>query len=451
MSEALSYNQALDRLPPHALEAESAVLGAMMMDPLALNICFGILTDADFFKGAHRLTFEACRELSQKNTPVDLTTVLEYLASHGQLEAAGGPVGLANHSERTAAATNVESYATIVKAKSKLRQLITACAQVTQDAYQRQEESSLVIDGAMAKVMEISQAQESDFEMVGTGWEADYQELEKVSLSGQRRGYPISLQRWNEVVGGIIPGKVYVIGAQPGTGKSALCLNIACDMAALKVPTALFSLEMDNFQMRNRIVAGRAELDGWRIEQGMMSQQELQQYRQVMQQMKGKPLYFHHDRSMSLLQLLSKARLAVMRFGVKVIILDYIQMLSDDSKKHSTKAAEYSHIARELARFADKNKVALIEAAQLNRDLSKADREPRKTDLKESSGFEENADIVCLMHEVDRDSHIGQPTIPVKLIFDKHRGGPIGSPQVNYVRRFLRFEDIHGNMARQNL
>ncbi len=444
MSETPAYSQALDRLPPHALEAESAVLGAMMMDPLALNICFGILIETDFFKSAHRLTFQACQELTQKGRPVDLTTVLEYLNSHGQLEAAGGPVGLAGHSERTAAATNVESYATIVKNKSKLRQLITACAQVTQDAYQRQEESSLVIDGAMARVMEISQAQESDFEMAGANWEADYQELEKVSISGQRRGYPLSLQRWNEVVGGIIPGKVYVIGAQPGTGKSALCLNIACDMAAQSVPTALFSLEMDNFQMRNRIVAGRANVDGWSIEQGKMTTQELQQYKWTMQQMKGKPLYFHHDRSMSLLQLLSRARLAVMRFGVKVIILDYIQMLSDESKRHATKAAEYAHIARELARFADKNKVAMIEAAQLNRDLSKTDREPRKTDLKESAGFEENADVVCLMHEVDRDQHIGQPIIPVKLIFDKHRGGPIGSPQVNYVRRFLRFEDVHG-------
>ncbi len=118
-------------------------------------------------------------------------------------------------------------------------------------------------------------------------------------------------------------------------------------------------------------------------------------------------------------------------------------MLQDDSQKHSTLAAEYSHIAKMLARFAQKNNVALIEAAQLNRDQMNKDREPRKSDLKESGGLEINADVVCLLHEVDRDSHIGQPTIPVKLIFDKHRGGPIGSPTVSYVRRFLRFEDIH--------
>lgn len=433
--------QIFDRLPPNSLEAEAAVLGAAMMDPVALHMAIQILHESDFYRGSHRLIFRAMQDLLQREKEVDLITVMDCLQASGNLEAAGGPMGLASLSEKVASATNVESYARIVKEKSKLRKLIKVCEDSTKDAFNRQEESSLVIDTAMSKILSIAEASEDDFEHAGSGWEADFAEMEETSIKGQRRGYPIRLQGWNNKIGGIIPGKVYVIGARPGTGKSALALNMASDLVSLKVPTAFFSLEMDKNQMRNRIVAASADVDGWKIEQGFMNTSELSSYRQVMRDLKGKPLHFYYDPGLTLVRLMALMRVAVLRFRVKAIFIDYLQMLSDDSQKHSTPAQEMTHIARTLARFARSQKVAIIEAAQLNRDNSKMDREPRKADLKESGGIEEAADVICLLHEVDRDQHEGQPIIPVKFIYDKHRGGPTGQQTMQYVRRFLRFEE----------
>ena len=423
---------------PHNETAEAAILGACLLVPSALSAVMVRVRRDDFYRGANRKVFSAISDLYNQSLPVDLVTVQEWLSSHGDLEAVGGTIYLVELTDKVASSSNVEAYAQLVREKAQLRQLLVACRETMKDLFERQEQTSEVLDAAAERILSVSDVRSADFEGVGVGWEADFELLERSSRGEKPFALKTPLDGWNRILGGIIPGKVYVVGGRPGDGKSALCLNLASAIAQGGTPTVFFSLEMDKLQMRNRIVAAEADIDGSNIEIGKMTEDELLLYKATMRMIHARALYFYHDPYLELNQLLSLARVAISKMSAKIFVIDYLQLVRDTSRRYGSKAEETTEVCRRIAAFARAHNVAIIEAAQINRDVK--EEEPKVRHLKDSGGIEEGADVVALLYDEGDSKYSGQPQVPITLIIGKNRGGTTGRFEMQFTRRFLRFE-----------
>jgi replicative DNA helicase len=439
--EATSEARQAGQTPPFSQEAEAASLGACLFGNVeAVDKVLQMLVAADFYRGSHGRIFEAITDLRLAGEAVDTVSVVARLQARGELERVGGAVAIASLMDQVAAIGNVEAYARIVKDKSKLRALLSACAQIQQDCYTRQEETSSVLDAAGERILNVAAARTADFEAFGVGWEGEYAELEASSQGRRPRGLQTPWPGFNRLTGGIIPGKVYVVAARPGVGKTAAMMNLATHLANSGNPCAFFSLEMEKAQLRGRVVAATSEIDGNKIERGRLDPEELDLYKSTMHHLKAIPLHFYYDPQITLQPLLALARVAVTKLRVKAIFIDYLQMLKDpDGNHHGNLPQEVTACCRRLFQFAHTHKVAVIEAAQLNRDL-KDEEEPKIRHLKESGGIEECADVIVMLHPKIKKEDEGSPVINVDMILGKHRGGDTGRIQMEYTRRFLRFE-----------
>ena len=423
-------------------EAEAAVLGACLLDPKAVDTCSAVLGVSDFYHEPARIVWEIVTELHNEGRPVDMVTVMEVMQSRSQLEKIGGPSGLAALTVHVGDVTNVEAYARIVKDKSLRRAMVRAVNETLADA-NGNGETSEILALAQERLLAISEARADDFELAGQNWQADFDILKAASEGGRPIGYPTGLASWDRVMGGILPGKVYVLGGRPGEGKSALALTFAMALARAKTPVAFFSTEMDKAMIRNRMAAGEGELDGFQIEQGRLTAEHLEIYKSVMLRWGALPLHVFHDPNLQLVRLLALARVAVSRLRVRALFVDYMQMVEDDSRQHGTSAAELGFICKRLAQFARSHRIAVIEVSQLRRAVreSDKDRAPRIEELKESGGLEEAADVVALLHSTEqqkreqRERQYG----PVTCAIAKHRGGPVSEIELSFAGRHLKF------------
>ncbi len=430
------------RVPPHDRDAEAAVLGSCLLEKAAIEISEPLLKADDFYVPAHRSVWACLTELNADGKPADLVTVQALLQARGQLDALGGAFGLAELGDRVAAVSNVEAYARLVREKSQLRRMLAALAISTQDIYERQEYASAVIDATSERVLAVTEARTIDFQLLGVGWEPEFQMLKDSSEGRKPVGFSSGLAGLDRLLGGIVPKKTIVIGGKTGEGKSALAINLADNLTRDGIPAAFFSLEMDNLMIRNRIVAARASIDGFSIERGRMTTAEVDRYRDTMQGLAKQPLHLFYESELQLQQFLALARVAVSRLGCKAIFIDYMQLLDDDSRRFGTDAAKMSFICRRIAQFGRAHKVAIIEAAMLKRGEAQKDLPPRLADLKESGGLEENADVVLLLHtsEDDKKQRGSKLHVPVDCQIAKHRGGDTGRIELQFTGRYLKFE-----------
>ncbi len=448
--ETLSYNQAPDRLPPHNLEAEAAVLGACMMDPAALDVSLEMLAEEDFFKGAHRLVFRACKELSDRSQPVDLITIQDRLAAQGQLEGAGGPMGLAGLSEKVASATNVESYAKLVADKAKLRRLITVCAKTTQDAYQRQEEASLVIDSAENAVLEVGR--ESDNHKAKPIQEMIMSVIATVEAYGKRGGAVSGLAtgftKLDELTSGMHPGQMIVVAGRPGSGKTALALNIAQHVALeQKKPVAIFSLEMTNEELLFRLLCSEGRVNSQHLRTGRTTPQEMGNLTRAASRMYTAPMYINDAGDLNIQTLKASVRRLVKEKKVALVVVDYLQLLSVEGKVEN-RVQEVTQISKQLKAIAKEMRVPVLVASQLNRGVeqrqgSKTEGLPRLSDLRESGSIEQDADVVMLLHRKKKadDDMSPEPDNSAKLIVAKQRSGPTDDIDLVFLGEYTRFEN----------
>ena len=428
--------------PVANVEAEAAVLGSCLLgSEQAIDRVLTALNTADFYKGAHGRVFDAIASLRADGASVDLISVNERLAVRGHLDFVGGPAAVAELTSRVASVSNVDAYVGIVREKAQLRRLEAACFQTIADIHQRQEQASMILDDAGERFLNVSEVRGSDFETLGVGWEQDFEALAASSRGEHPLGFPTGLNGIDRLTGGIMGGKTWVIGGRPGEGKTALCLNLAYNLANRNVPVAFFSLEMETKDLRGRIVSSVAEIDGNKIERGQLKPDELTLYRDTLTGLRNHPLYIFRDPEASLAKILALSRVAISKHRVKVIFLDYLQLLRDPDNRYGSLAQETTAICRRLSQFGRKHRVSIVEAAQLNRDIKDGD-EPRVRHLKESGGIEENADVIALLYDKKDEKHIGQPVTPIELILGKHRGGDVGKLELSYTRRFLRFESL---------
>ncbi len=432
----------LDKVPPHSLEAEMSVLGAMMLSPEAIGLCLQYL-DADcFYRQEHRTLFKTLLDLYEGNKPVDLVTMREALRQGGQFEAVGGQEYLVTLADSVPTIANAEYYARTVKEKALLRALIQAAAEIIRDAHSQGDPVDNILDRCEQRVFEVTERK-----IVGQAMDVRSilsQVMQTLDLQGGRTvtGVETGFHDLDDRTRGLQPGELVILAARPSVGKSALALNIAEHVTVdTQHAAAFFSLEMSREELALRLLSSRAKVDGQKLRKGTLSNAEVQTIQEVAGYLYGAPLYIDDSPGMRVIDLRAKARRLMARHGIKIIVVDYLQLMSSPGAE--SRQVEVSNISRGLKAIARELRIPVLAVAQLRRE-SEEHRRPRLSDLRESGAIEQDADVVLLLHREEMMHAPGsqeheQARGTAELIIAKQRNGPTDTLKLTWQREFTRF------------
>jgi len=451
----------LGRLQPQALELEGAVLGACLIEKDAYGQVSDILKPESFYDSKHRHIFTAMRTLATADRPIDVLTVAEELKSSGTLEEAGGVVYLADLSQRMLSSANIEFHAHIIAQKALARELISYTSRIQKQAFDEGRDITDVMQEAERGLFELSQTNlRRDFTQIDPVIDEAYQLLKKAAaredgLSGLASGF----DALDAMTNGWQNSDLIIIAARPAMGKTAFVLSMVRNIAITnQVPAAMFSLEMSKVQLVNRLIVNVCEIPGSKIRSGQLAPHEWGQLDLKMNELIGKPLYIDDTPGLTVFELRSKARRLVRMYGVKIIIIDYLQLMSassGDSNRFDNRQVEVATISRNLKGLAKELNIPVIALSQLNRSVenrvsagdekSKADsKRPQLSDLRESGAIEQDADIVCFIHrpeyyKIYRDADGNDTHGMAEIIIAKHRNGAVGDIRLSFINEFARF------------
>ena len=432
----------LDKVPPHSLEAEMSVLGAMMLSPDAIGLCVQYLGADDFYRAEHRALFRCLVDLYDKNEPVDLVTMKEALTQRGDLEDVGGEDYLVTLADSTPTVANAEYYARVVKEKALLRGLINAAAEIIRDAHTPDQVDD-VLDRCEQRIFEVVErkivGQATDMRAILADVMQKLDPVGKTNVTGLATGF----MDLDDKTRGLQDSELIILAARPSVGKSALALNIA-EHAAVDEgrPVAFFSLEMSKEELAVRLIASRAEVDGQRLRKGQLAAREGQHVVQdVLPVLSDSPLYIDDTAGLRVIDLRAKARRLLARHHIELIIVDYLQLMSSPGAE--SRQVEVAAISRGLKGLARELSIPVLAVAQLRRE-SEEHRRPRLSDLRESGAIEQDADVVLLLHREamrhapgtqEHDQHRGT----AELIIAKQRNGPTDMLRLTWQRQYTRF------------
>ena len=444
----------MGKLPPQAQELEDSVLGALMIEKEAYGMVADLLRPEVFYKDQNRVIYEAIRELASKDQPIDVMTVGEKLRSLGTLEKAGGAVYLAELSRRVASAAHLRYHAEIISKKATARDLIAMAAQIEEKGFDETQDIDELMQEAEAGIFEISQrSQKRDVTQIDPVIEEAFARMEKASKNtGSISGIPSGFTALDKITSGWQTPDLIIIAARPAMGKTAFVLSMAKNIAVDRnIPVAIFSLEMSNVQLVNRLIMNVCELEGDRIKTGKMSQEETRRLNTKINVMKGKPLYLDDTPSLSIFELRSKARKLVREHNVRMIIIDYLQLMNAQGSSFGSREQEVSIISRSLKALAKELDIPIIALSQLNRGVENRPgvegKTPQLSDLRESGAIEQDADMVCFIHRPEyyhlyNDDKTGKDLRGLaQIIVAKHRNGATDSIWLRFRGKYTKFQN----------
>ena len=434
----------IDRLPPSDLASERAVCGSVLIDPDAMVEIADFLTSADFYRQAHGRIFAAMLALYERREPIDVVTVCAELESAGELQSVGGAAYIAGLGNDTPTAVHVVQYARVVQGKAVLRRLIGAAGKVAAIAYEDGQDIQDAVDRAQATLFAACETHiRQGFTHVRPLMHATYDRLEEIRANrGKLIGIPSGLLDLDDLTLGFQPSDLIIVAARPGCGKTSLALQIAAHAAMHERAVAFFSLEMSKEQLGMRLVSGEGQVDGEQLRSGWATPEEFQRVMDAMQRLTETNIHFDDTPSMSCMELRTRARRLQMEAGLDLIVVDYLQLMRADRRtKDANRVQEVTEIADGLKALAKELNVPVIAACQLNRRSEGSDTgEPRLSDLRESGGIEQDADLVLLMWR-DREADLADGEI-VKAHLAKHRNGPTGRMKLLFRNSQTRFESV---------
>ncbi len=444
---------AYGHVQPQALDFEEAVLGALMIERDAYSLISEILRPESFYDHRHQLIYEAVRTLNLEQKPVDIITVAEHLRKMGKLEEAGGPFYITQLSGKVASSAHIEYHARIIAQKALARELITFTSTVQTKAFDETVDVDDLMQEAEGKLFEISQQNmKKDYTQINPVINAAYDLLQKAAarsdgLSGLSSGF----EKLDKMTSGWQNSDLVIIAARPAMGKTAFVLSMAKKMAVdMKIPCAMFSLEMSNVQLVNRMIVNVCEIPGEKIKSGQLAPYEWVQLDSKITQLYDAPLYLDDTPALSVFELRTKARRLVREHGVKIIMIDYLQLMNASGMAFGSRQEEVSTISRSLKGLAKELNIPIIALSQLNRGVESREgidgKRPQLSDLRESGAIEQDADMVCFIHrpeyykiyqdEKGRDLH-GM----AEIIIAKHRNGAVGDVLLKFRGEYARFQD----------
>ena len=443
------------KLPPQAIDLEQAVLGAMLIDKKGVDDAIDILTSDSFYKTEHQYIYEAIYDLFVDSQPIDILTVTDKLTKNGKLQLAGGEVYLINLTQKVASSAHVEFHARIVLQKHIQRKLISISNEIIEEAYEETTDIFDLLDSAESKLFEITQGSlnknsESAESLVN-------QALKKIeSMAGKEgmSGLPSGFTKLDQLTSGWQPSDLVILAARPGMGKTAFVMSMAKNMAIdFNIPVAIFSLEMSSVQLITRMISSETGLSSSKLKRGNLLPHEWEQLNIKVKKLADAPIFIDDTPALSIFDLRAKARRLVSQHKVKIVIIDYLQLMTAGSSNKSggNREQEISTISRNLKALAKELDIPVIALSQLSRAVETrgGSKRPLLSDLRESGAIEQDADIVSFIYrpeyygtlEWDDEEHSpceGQ----AELIIAKHRNGGLENIRLKFTGHLALFSDL---------
>lgn len=444
------------KMPPQAIDLEDAVLGSLMLEKDAFVLVSDMLKPECFYKEAHQKIYKSIQTLALNNEPIDLLTVSEELKSMGELETIGGYYYLSQLTSRVASAAHIEFHARIIVQKYIQRELIRVCTDIQNKAYDDATDVADLVDLAQKSVFDIA---EGNIKKETTAINVLIDEAIKgIEFAGKRAdglsGIPTGFTALDEITSGWQPSDLIIIAARPSMGKTAFVLSMARNIAVdHNQPIAVFSLEMSSVQLVNRLIASETELGSEKIRNGRLSEDEWKQLHAKITKLMKAPIYVDDTPALSIFELRAKCRRLQQRHGIKVLIIDYLQLMTAGSDMRGNREQEVSTISRQLKIIAKELNIPVIALSQLNRGVEQRAGEfkkPMLSDLRESGAIEQDADMVLFIHRPERygilaDSEGNSLKGIADIIIAKHRNGAVGEIQLRFRNELAQFANLESH------
>ncbi len=441
------------KIQPQAIPLEEAVLGAIMLDKNALPTVLDILQPDSFYVEAHQLVYKAMLNLFEKTHPIDILTVHEELKTQGDIDQIGGPNYLVELSNRVASAANIEYHARIISQKHIQRELIRASTTIIRDSYDDTKDVFELLDDAERNLFDITQQNlNRGFESIGTLALKAQKQLEELADKAEGlTGVPSGFTELDRVTSGWQASDLIIIAARPGMGKTAFTLSLAKNAAMDHgKAVAIFSLEMSNIQLVQRLISMEAEISSRKLRNGQLEPHEWQQLHTAVEKLSTVPIYIDDTPAINSFELRAKCRRLKMQHDVQLIVIDYLQLMSGniDNKRTGTREQEISSISRALKGMAKELNVPVIALSQLSRAVETrgGEKRPMLSDLRESGAIEQDADIVSFIYRPEyydiTESEEGSLKGIAEIIVAKHRNGALETIKLRFVDQFAKFTNL---------
>lgn len=451
-SKDKDIDPSLQKLPPQSIEAEEAVLSAILIDNSTLLDVIDIVSPDDFYRSAHKKIFGCIKDLFSKNEPVDLITLVNALREQNHLEDIGGASYLSFLIDSVPAAVSPPHYAKIIQDKSSLRRLIANSNEIIRQCFENSKDIDSVIEYSERTIFEISeQKNRQAFHPISKIIELNIDALEeRQGNHALVTGVPTGFSRLDQLTSGFQRSDLIIIAARPAMGKTAFALNLARNAAILgNVPTAIFSLEMSKEQLSMRMLCAEARVDSSNIRSGFLSGNDWNKLTDAAGVLTDALIYIDDSPDISATTIRTKSRRLKMDKNLGLIIIDYIQLMRGSSHTER-RDLEISEISRSLKILAKELDIPVIALSQLNRKLEeRSDKRPQLSDLRESGALEQDADVVSFIYrdEVYNKDENNPNRGTAEIILAKQRNGPTGTAMLTFLKSYTRFEELANEPA----
>jgi replicative DNA helicase len=439
-------SQATDKLPPQNLEAESSVIGSLLLDQDAVVQVADILAETDFYVPAHREIFTAIVELFERRAPVDVLTVSNRLEEKKGLEAVGGSSYLTSLVNSVPSAAHVVHYAEIVAKKATLRRLIDAARQVTSLSYDdRSENLDQLLDEAERLVFSVSQKHlKQNFTALRSVLAESFDRIDDLHKDKAKlRGIPTGFTKLDrDILAGLQPSDLIIVGARPAMGKTSFALTIAKNIAISQgIAVGIFSLEMSKEQLVDRLLSSEARINSWKLRTGNLTDEDFPKIGEAMGRLSEAPIFVDDSPHINVMEMRAKARRLQSEQGLGLIIVDYLQLMG--GRNVENRVQEVSEISRGLKGLARELNVPVIALSQLSRSVeSRPQKIPMLADLRESGSIEQDADVVIFIYREDYYEKDSERKNIADILVQKHRNGPVGDVELYFSPEYTQFRDI---------
>jgi replicative DNA helicase len=433
-----------DRLPPQNLDAERSVLGSMLRDNDVIDVVTQLITAESFYLDAHRKIFQAISDLRDKGgQPVDLVILAEELIKRNQMEDVGRAPYLAELWDAAPTAANAEYYAKIVRDKAIVRSLIHAGTEILRDAYQQNQPAEELLEGAERKILDVAQVGVTGQTITLEQAIAEtYRRIDdRASGKQQAGGLPTGFADLDEITAGLHDGELIIIAARPSVGKTSFALGITRNIIVKEKAAVFFvSLEQSRIELAERLLCAQSRVDSHRLRKGTLSSDDMDRLIDAGGVLRNGKLFIDDSPVQSMLRIAANARRLKLRHGIKLLVIDYLQLIEPDNRR-DPRQEQVAQISRRLKALAKELQIPLLALAQVNRSSEdRQDHRPRLADLRESGSLEQDADTVIILHRPDRYEP-GQHEGIIEVIIGKQRNGPTGEITLAYLKQFMRYED----------
>lgn len=443
------------KIPPQSIDLEEVVIGAMLIDKKGVDEVIDILKPEAFYKESHQHIFSAIKKLFEDGQPIDLLTVSDYLKKEKKLEAIGGDFYLIQLTQKVSSSAHIEYHSRIVLQKYIQRSLIQISNEIIEEAYDESTDVFDLLDSAESKLYDVTQGNINKSSETAQSLVIQAKKrIEEISNQQGLSGIPSGFDELDELTSGWQPSDLIIVAARPGMGKTALTLSMARNITVERnIPVAFFSLEMSAVQLITRLISSETELSSEKLRTGKLEKYEWEQLNVKVKNLEKAPLFIDDTPSLSIFDLRAKARRLASQHGIKLIVIDYLQLMTGGtSNKTGNREQEISTISRNLKALAKELNVPVIALSQLSRAVETRGgaKRPLLSDLRESGAIEQDADIVSFIYRPEYygiDEWDDEGATPTKneaeFIVAKHRNGGLDNIKLKFIGQFGRFENLN--------